>query len=178
MDLQPTLSGRTVRLRPIQSDDFQSLYAVASDPDLWALHPARDRWREPEFRDYFDTWLTRGGGLAIEERATARVIGASCYSVEGRAPGEVEIGWTFLARDHWGGATNREVKRLMIGHALRSFEQMVFRVADTNLRSRAALEKIGATLTDRTEKIEIGGRPVRHVLYAIDGSAPIAREAA
>ncbi len=178
MELQPTLSGPTVTLRPIRREDYAALYEAASDPQLWALHPAQDRWREPDFRAYFDTWLMRGGGLAIREAATERVIGASCYSLEDRLPGEVEIGWTFLARDHWGGTSNREVKRLMIGHALQFTERVVFRVAETNFRSRAALEKIGAVLTDRTESIESGGRMVTHVVYAIDRDAVIAREAA
>jgi RimJ/RimL family protein N-acetyltransferase len=178
MNLQPTLTGPTLSLRAIRADDFADLYAIARDPELWVLHPARDRWQEPQFRAYFDTWLIRGGGLLIAERASGRVIGASCYSIEGRLPGEVEIGWTFLARDHWGGATNRELKRLMIAHALKSFERVVFRVADTNLRSRSALEKIGAVLTDRTEEIEVGGQQVTHLVYAIDRDATIMRDAA
>jgi RimJ/RimL family protein N-acetyltransferase len=171
MDLQPTLAGESVLLRPIRAEDFAALHEVASDPLLWAQHPARDRWREEAFRLYFETWFLRGGGLLIAERATARTIGASCYSLEGRLPGEVEIGWTFLARDHWGGNTNREVKALMIRHALGSFERVVFRVAETNLRSRRALEKIGAVLTDRTEPIEIAGAAVTHLVYAVGRNA-------
>jgi RimJ/RimL family protein N-acetyltransferase len=174
MDLQPTLSGESVLLRPIRAEDFDALHEVASDPLLWAQHPAQDRWREEAFRLYFDTWFLRGGGLLIAERTTGRTIGASCYSLEGRLPGEVEIGWTFLARDHWGGSTNREVKALMIRHALGSFERVVFRVAETNLRSRRALEKIGAVLTDRTEPIEIGGAAVTHLVYAVGRNAEIA----
>ena len=176
MDLQPTLEGDAVTLRPIRPADFDALLAVAGDPEIWIQHPARERYREPEFRAYFDNWLMRGGGLIICERGTGRAIGASCYSLEGRRPGEVEIGWTFLARDHWGGATNREAKRLMIRHALRSVERVVFRVASTNLRSRRALEKIGATLTDRTETVEVSGAMVEHVVYEIGRDAPIARE--
>jgi RimJ/RimL family protein N-acetyltransferase len=177
MDLQPTLSGPTLTLRPIRPDDYVSLYAVASDPEVWALHPASDRWQEQRFRAYFDQWLIRGGGLAFVERSSGRILGASCYSLEGREPGEVEIGWTFLARDHWGGATNREVKRLMIGHALKSFERVIFRVGETNLRSRRALEKIGAVLTDRTDQADVGGRTVTHVIYEIGRDAAILREA-
>jgi RimJ/RimL family protein N-acetyltransferase len=174
--LQPTLVGETVALRPIRPDDFDALYAVASDPELWAQHPARERWRREEFRSYFETWLLRGGGLAITERQTGRIIGASCYSTEGRPPGEIEIGWTFLARDHWGGATNAEVKRLMIDHAAASYETIVFRVAESNARSRRALEKIGGRLTDRAETIEVGGGKVTHVVYAIDTSSRSAGE--
>jgi RimJ/RimL family protein N-acetyltransferase len=166
-----------VLLRPIALEDFAALYAVASDPELWALHPATDRWEEAKFRKYFEAELMRGGGLAMIEQASDRIIGGSCYSLDGRAPGEVEIGWTFLAREHWGGATNREVKHLMIGHALKSFERVVFRVAETNARSRAALVKIGAALSDRTEVANVGGRSITHVVYAIERDAPIAREA-
>lgn len=162
-------------LRPIRRSDYAALLAVASDPALWAQHPASDRWREEAFRTYFDTWLVRGGGLAIIESASGRVIGASCYSLEGRLPGEVEIGWTFLATDHWGGATNREVKRLMVGYALEHHERVVFRVAETNRRSRRALDKIGALLTDRMEDIDVGGRSVRHVVYALDHALPAER---
>ena len=168
---QPTLAGDAVLLRPIRSEDYDGLYAVASDPEIWALHPAQDRWRELEFRVYFEKWLLKGGGLTIQEKVSQRIIGASCYSLEGRVPGEVEIGWTFLARDHWGGATNQEVKRLMIGHALGWYERVVFRVAETNLRSRRALEKIGAELTERAELVEVGGRELRHLVYEIRRSA-------
>ena len=178
MNLQPVLTGPTLSLAPIRPEDGEELYAVARDPLIWALHPAQDRWQRPDFEAYFARWLLAGGGLAVRERATGRVIGASCYSAEGRLSGEVEIGWTFLARDNWGGATNGEVKSLMIGHALQSVEQVVFRVAESNLRSRRALEKIGATLTDPSEPIEINGRPVPHLVYAITSSSvPAARAA-
>jgi RimJ/RimL family protein N-acetyltransferase len=177
MELRPTLEGPTVRLQPTREDDFGGLYAAAADPLVWAQHPVRERWREEVFRRYFEAWLLNDGALAIRERASGRIVGASRYSLEARLPGEVEIGWTFLARDHWGGATNREVKRLMIGHALEAVERVVFRIAETNLRSRRAVEKIGAVLTDRVEAIEIGGRPLPHLVYALGRDAAIMREA-
>ncbi|TMJ16114.1 MAG: GNAT family N-acetyltransferase [Alphaproteobacteria bacterium] len=176
MDLQPTLAGPNITLRPVERGDFAALHAAAADPELWAMHPARDRWQEAQFRAHFDTWLMRGGGLAIVEKESGRMIGASCYSTEAAGEGEVEIGWTFLARSHWGGPTNREVKRLMIGHALRFFDRVIFRVARTNLRSRGALEKIGAELTDRVMVIDVAGAPVEHVVYAIGPGAPLLRE--
>jgi N-acetyltransferase len=164
---QPTLSGTAILIRPIRPEDYDGMYAVASDPAIWTLHPAQDRWRAPNFRTYFETWLLKGDGLAILEKASGRIIGASCYSLEGRLPGEIEIGSTFLARDHWGGVTNQEVKYLMVRHALDSFERVVFRVAEKNVRSRRALQKIGAKLTDHTEIVEVGGRKLPHVVYEI-----------
>lgn len=165
--MQPSLTGDIVTLRPIARGDYESLFAAASDPLIWAVHPARDRWQEPVFRHYFEDRLLNGDGLTIREKDGGRVIGASCYSLDGRPAGEIEIGWTFLARDYWGGPTNRDVKRLMVGHALAFVDRVIFRVAEANLRSRRALEKIGARLTERTETFEVGGQPVPHVIYEI-----------
>ncbi|MBV8971874.1 MAG: GNAT family N-acetyltransferase [Sphingomonadaceae bacterium] len=168
LDTQPTLTGPTVVLRPLAAGDWEPLFAVAADPAIWAIHPAHDRWQEPVFRRFFDEALASGGALVVLDRATRAVIGSSRFDFARVRAGEVEIGWTFLARSHWGGATNREVKALMVGHALPSVDRVIFRVGDTNLRSRRAMEKIGAVLTDRSDTAEMAGSTIRHVIYAID----------
>lgn len=120
--------------------DREPLYAVASDPQLWALHPAHDRWQRPVFDAFFNDALARGGALAIVERSTGPIIGSSRFqNYDPQAGGSVEIGWTFLARSHWGGGTNRELKRLMLGHALAQVERALFMVGADNLRSCRAL---------------------------------------
>lgn len=167
-DFQPTLEGATLRMRPAVEADWDALYAVASDPEIWSLHPAHDRWQEPVFRAYFDEGLASGGQLVAELRETGQIIGASRYSTQFAEPGEIEIGWTFLARCHWGGATNFEMKRLMIAHALTAFDTVIFRVGETNWRSRRALEKIGGVLLERIQIAQLPAGPVRHVIYAID----------
>jgi N-acetyltransferase len=175
INLQPVLSGPTVSLRPLAPADWAELFAVAADPGIWAVHPAHDRWQEPVFRRYFDEALASGGALVICRQADDAIIGCSRYDQSRVEPGEVEIGWTFLARAYWGGATNREVKRLMIGHALTGFDRCVFYVGETNGRSRRAMEKIGGMLlTERSYDFPMaGGISARHVVYAID--APLAQ---
>jgi len=168
LDRQPHLTGSRVSLRPMRAEDWDALYAIASDPLLWAGHPAHDRWQEPVFRAFFDAALASGGGLAILDAVSGALIGASRYDFGRTQAGEVEIGWTFLARDRWGAGINAEVKRLMIGHALASVERAIFIVGEHNIRSRRAMEKIGARLTDRTYRAVMAGQPVRHVIYAID----------
>jgi RimJ/RimL family protein N-acetyltransferase len=79
----------------------------------------------------------------------------------------VEIGWSFLARSHWGGATNREMKRLMLEHALAQVARVEFRVGESNLRSRRAMEKIGGRLTGRSEMVDTPSGQMRHVIYEI-----------
>ena len=167
-DLQPTLHGTRIALRPLAAADWEALFAVAADPLIWAVHPAHDRWQEPVFRRFFDEALASGGGLVATDPATAEVIGFSRYDRARVEPGEIEIGWTFLARSYWGGAANAEMKRLMIAHALKSFDRTVFLVGDTNVRSRRAMEKIGGRLTERTQDTELAGRTIRHVIYVVD----------
>lgn len=169
MDRQPVLEGERLLLRPLKPDDWDALYAVASDPLVWELHPASDRWKEDVFRAYFADALAQGGALAVIDKDTGAVIGSS--RMQGHDPadgGSVEIGWTFLSRDYWGGAYNREMKRLMLSHALRFVERVDFRVGENNLRSRGAMEKIGGRLSDRDGGIVLTvSGPARHVVYEI-----------
>ena len=167
-DPQPTLANSTVQLSPLVSEDWNELYAVASDPQIWEGHPAQDRWQEAPFRAFFEGALASGGALTIRAVESGAVLGSSRYNWAGRQPQEVEIGWTFLARGAWGGHVNAEVKRLMIGHALQHFERVLFLVAADNLRSRRAVEKIGARLSERLEDASIGERTISHVIYVMD----------
>jgi N-acetyltransferase len=116
--------------------------------------------------------LESGGALAAVDRRTHKIIGSSRYFWYGPEPSELEIGWTFLARSYWGGDYNREMKRLMLDHAFTFVDHVIFLVGKTNLRSRKALEKIGAVLTDRREMRTLHGNTVEHVVYQINRPAP------
>ncbi len=142
-DLQPDLRGELVRVRPLRPDDWDALYAVAADPLIWEQHPAFDRYKEEVFREFFRDALACGGGLVVLDAKDGRVIGSSRYYGYDEGKSEVEIGWTFLARSHWGGAANRELKALMLGHAFRFVERVIFKVGPQNWRSQRAMEKIG-----------------------------------
>lgn len=162
--LQPDLLGHLTTLSPMRPDDWDALYAAASDPAIWALHPTPTRYREEEFRAYFQSGLDGGGALVIRDRATGAVIGSTRYHGHDPDLREIEIGWTFLTRRYWGGRYNREVKRLMIGHAFTFVDKAIFWVGVENLRSRAAMEKIGGVLRPGMVDRGTGGL---HVVYEI-----------
>jgi len=168
LDRQPVLSGTRVQLRPLAENDWEALYAVARDPEIWAMHPMHDRWQEDVFRAFFDDALEHGGALAIIDRESGAIIGSSRFQDYRREDGgSVEIGWTFLARDTWGTGHNREIKQLMVSHALEGVARVDFRVGETNWRSRRALEKIGARPSPgRVEKPFVPGvGEVLHLYY-------------
>lgn len=166
-DLQPSLEGASVTLRRASRDDWDELYAVASDPLIWELHPERNRWQESVFRIAFGEPLETGSALVILDKASGRIIGSSRYFGYDAGLGEVEIGWTFLARAYWGGDWNREVKRLMLDHAFTFADTVVFWVAETNIRSRRAMEKIGGVLRDGVRMRAYSQGDCPHVIYEI-----------
>ena len=176
MDRQPVLEGERLILRPLRADDWDALFAVASDRELWALHPSHDRWQEPVFREFFADALVKGGALAVVDKhapsgvegASGEVIGSTRFQpsdyFEERP---LEIGWSFLARAYWGKGYNAEKKRLMLAHAFRHVDRVVFRVGADNVISRGAMGNIGGRLTDTTFVEDRAGRPVEHVVYEI-----------
>src|SRR5215831_5142004 len=135
-DLQPVLKGDLLELRPLRAEDYPALYAVASDPLVWEQHPARDRYKEDVFKELFRGALESGGALVAIDSKDGRVIGSSRFHGHDEGKSEVEIGWTFLARSHWGGVYNGEMKRLMLRHAFQFVSSVVFVVGSQNLRSQ------------------------------------------
>ena len=150
-------------MRPLEPGDFDALYAVASDPLLWELHFDPERWREARFRVFFDEALESGGALLVMDAQSGDVIGSSRFKWREEAGLHMEIGWTFLARSHWGGRYNRELKRLMLDHAFRFVDHVTFHVAEGNARSMRAVEKIGARLSG-TYKLASGRTGMRYVI--------------
>jgi len=166
-DLQPTLTGTLLELRPLRPGDFDALFAAASDPLIWEQHPESDRYERTVFQRYFDGAIESRGAFAINERASGRIIGSSRYWNLKPAESEVEIGWTFLERAFWGGRYNAELKALMLEHAFRFVERVVFVVGEANLRSQKAVRKLGAELVASEERAAPDGTMRRNVIFAL-----------
>ena len=142
-DLQPTLIGPRITVRPLRPEDWSGLLSAASDPLVWEQHPIRDRYREDQFRIYFQDALNCGSAFTFEHRKSGNLIGSSRYHGYNETLSEIEIGWTFLSRSFWGGSYNKEVKQLMLGYAFNFIDTVVFWVGANNMRSRKAVQKIG-----------------------------------
>jgi RimJ/RimL family protein N-acetyltransferase len=156
-DLQPTLTGQLLELCPLRPDDFAPLFTAASDPLIWEQHPENDRYKREVFRKFFDGAIESKGAFAIIERKSGRIIGSSRYCNLNPAEREVEVGWTFLERSFWGGRYNRELKSLMLDHAFRFVDRVLFVVGENNIRSQKALEKIGARFLKKSDLLEPDG---------------------
>jgi RimJ/RimL family protein N-acetyltransferase len=146
-EYQPILRSELLELRPLRADDFEELFAVASDPLIWEQHPVKDRCTRDGFQTFFAESLASKGALAALDPSTTRIIGSSRFHGYDAGGDEVEIGWTFLGRAYWGGVYNGEMKRLMLQHAFRFVHRVIFLIGPLNVRSQKAVEKIGAVRT-------------------------------
>jgi len=171
IDFHPTLVGPRVLVRPLEAADWDAMFAAASDPAIWTLHPASDRYKEPKFRAFFDTAIASGFAFTIIHQASGKVMGSSRYHGYDADAGEIEIGWSFLSCEYWGGSYNLEVKRLLLAHAFTFVEKVVFWVGDTNYRSQRAMEKIGGVRREGIQTRVIGGAETRNVVFEISREA-------
>lgn len=164
---QPTLVGSLLRIDPTLEEDLEGLYAAASDPLIWAQHPAHDRWKREVYEKVFAGQLASGGGVTVRELASGEIIGASRYYDWNPAERHVSIGFTFLVRRCWGGRFNHEMKRLMLEHAFRYVDRVWFHIGVDNRRSREAIEAIGAAF-DREIMNDPAWNGVSMAYYYID----------
>lgn len=175
-ELQPTLVGRLVTLRPLRADEFEELYRAASDPLIWEQHPESDRHVREVFRRFFDGAIQSGGAFAVIDNATGRVVGSSRYCNLNLDKSEVEVGYTFVERAYWGGAVNGEMKRLMLDHAFQFVERVVFVVGENNVRSRGAMRKIGGRLEGMSDGVDRHGASRRSMVFVITRDSWAARD--
>ena len=151
------VSGAGVSVRPMVAGDLDDVTRAASDPGIWAGHPAQDRWKPKVFEGYFQFLLTSGGAVVLCD-GDGGVIGMSRYYASSDAPEGIGIGFTFLVRSHWGGATNLAVKRLMLNEIFHNCPEAWFHIAPSNIRSQKATAKLGAERMD-DRRLDLGTGP-------------------
>jgi len=166
-DLQPHLKGELIDLRPLKPDDWKELFAVASDPFIWEQHPESDRHLEDVFKIFFSDALESRGAFVILDRMTQQIIGSTRFYGYDPEKSEIEIGWTFLTRKYWGGRYNAEMKRLLLNHAFKFVENVVFFVGEDNVRSQKAMEKVGATKVGTATRAYGNRPPARNLKYVM-----------
>lgn len=169
---QPTLIGKTISLRALREDDFDGLYAAASDKKIWEGHPSKDRYKLSEFKPYFKSHIESQANVVVIDKQTNKIIGTSRYYQADKTPDDISIGFTFLAREYWGGVTNRELKTLMIEYALQYFPAVWLHVGLTNIRSQKATLKIGAKFMGE-DNLVIGGKTGAWLCYKVDKNSSL-----
>lgn len=160
----PTLEGSSLIVRPASEEDFEGLYAAASDPELWVLHSEKERYQRPVFKMFFDKMIHPPSALVVVDKATQQIIGSSRYYDFDPERRSIVVGYTFLAKKYWGGKTNRELKHLMLTYAFQHVETVFFHTSEGNFRSQRAIEKLGAEKRDGVIDLPGVGRRIEYRL--------------
>lgn len=167
-NLQPTLIGDLLTLRPLNAGDFELLYKVSSDPLVWEQHPENTRYKREVFERFFQGAIDSKGALIATDNNNGEVIGSSRYSGLNLEQKSIEVGYTFLARRCWGSGFNPEMKKLMLNHAFQHFDHVHFYIGEKNLRSQKAIENIGAKFLRKIGRKPLEGAPYFSVVYGIE----------
>jgi RimJ/RimL family protein N-acetyltransferase len=169
-ELQPKIHNELIRLEPLRPEDFEDLYAVASDPLIWEQHPSKDRYQREVFLNFFNGAIESGGAFRVIDNLTGELIGSSRFYDFDERERKINIGYTFIARSRWGSGYNRALKNLMLDHAFRFVDRAIFQVGVNNWRSRKAMEKLGGVYIGE-EPVSYSGEPSHpNVIFKIDAA--------
>lgn len=168
-NLQPeNLQNESVKLVPLQENDFEALYQVASDPLIWQQHPNKFRYQRGVFQNYFDGAIQTQGAFFIREATTNEPIGSTRFYDYNENDNSVLIGYTFIGRKFWGKEYNKTLKILMLDYAFQSVDKVYFHIGAQNIRSQKAIEKIGAIKVDEFEVTYYGEDSKLNFIYVIN----------
>lgn len=146
-----TLIGQHVRLEPLTRAHAPGLLAVAGEAEIWRYLPVPGPRSLAAMEALIDAALAEAAQgvrlpFAIMARADGRPCGSTSYLDIAPAHRRIEIGWTWLGAAARRTAVNTECKFLLLQHAFETLGcgRVQLKTDARNLRSQAAIERIGA----------------------------------
>jgi len=166
-DIQAILENDKAILYPIQESDFEDLYAVAANPEVWEQHPNKDRWKKDIFRTFFEGAIQSKGAFKIVDKSTNKVAGSTRIYDYNAQENSVLIGYTFYGTEYWGKGINHSVKTLMLDYLFQFVLHVGFQIGANNLRSQIAISRLGAKKIGEQEVAYFGESPKLNYIYRI-----------
>lgn len=158
--VQPTLENENVKLIPLDQNDFEDVFAVASDPLVWEQHPNRDRYKREVFENFFKGALESGGAFKIIEKDSGEVAGSTRFYDYNPDDNSIFIGYTFYGTKSWGKGINPQIKKVMLDYVFQFVDKVHFHIGKENFRSQIALERLGGRKIAE-EEVAYFGEPTR-----------------
>ncbi|MBI3133798.1 MAG: GNAT family N-acetyltransferase [Bacteroidetes bacterium] len=168
MNLQPTLENEIIRLVPLQETDFETLFAAAADPLVWEQHPNKDRYKREVFEKFFEGAMASKGAFKVIDSKTGNVIGSTRFYDYDPGTGTILIGYSFLAKNYWGGIYNPAMKKLMMDYAFQFVDHVQFHIGANNIRSQMAIQRLGAKKVGELDLAYYGEQKNRNFIFQID----------
>jgi RimJ/RimL family protein N-acetyltransferase len=167
MNIQPILENENFKLIPLQENDFEKLYRVASDPKVWEQHPNKDRYKREVFKNFFKGAMKSKGAFLILDKISNEVLGATRFYDFNEKENNILIGYTFYGTNSWGKNVNPQVKRLMLDYIFQFVESVIFHVGKDNIRSKRAIKRLGAIQIGEEEIAYFGELSKTNVIFEI-----------
>lgn len=168
MNIQATLENENVKLVPLNPNDFEELFSVASDPKIWEQHPNKDRYQREVFEKFFQGAIESKGAFKIMDKSSNEVAGSTRFYDYNPEENSIFIGYTFYATKFWGSKLNPQVKKLMLDYIFQFVDKVNFHVGKDNIRSQKAIEKLGAKKVDEVNVAYFGEPEKLNVVFEID----------
>ena len=145
IDFKLNFETESFSLIQTEGSHFEELYLVAGNPIIWEQHPEKDRWKKEIFSNFFQTAIQNElGCLTIIDKNLGKFIGSTRFYSHDEAGRTVRIGYTFLSPEYWGTSANYQIKKVMLDYVFSYLEKVFFYIGENNIRSRKAIEKLGA----------------------------------
>ena len=168
MNIQATLENENVKLVPLNPNDLEELFSVASDPKIWEQHPNKDRYQREVFEKFFQGAIESKGAFKIMDKSSNEVAGSTRFYDYNPDENSIFIGYTFYATKFWGSKLNPQVKKLMLDYIFQFVDKVNFHVGKDNIRSQKAMEKLGAKKVDEVNVAYFGEPEKLNVVFEID----------
>lgn len=165
--IQPILENERIKLVPLTESDFEALYKVASDPEIWMQHPNKDRWKREVFQNFFEGAIKSKGAFKIMDNITGEIAGCTRFYDFNEEDNSILIGYTFYATKYWGTGINPIVKKLMMDYIFQYVDKILFHVGSTNIRSQIAVGRLGAKKIAEEEVAYFGEPAKLNFVYEI-----------
>ncbi len=181
------LIGHQVKLIPMEEAHYEALFSIAKDKSIWKYSPSDCDGSDPELlrKSLDDKLIKRDSGDAytftIVLKEENKIIGSTMFHTINEQHKNIEIGATWFHPDYWSTGLNTECKYLMLQFCFEVLGTMRVQIKslDTNIRSRKAIEKIGAKFEGilRKDKILWDGA-IRNAAYysIVDDEWPMVKQ--
>lgn len=175
INIQPNLQNDKIVLYPLLEKDFDDLFEIASDPEIWEQHPNKDRWKKDVFKIFFEGAIKSKGAFKIIDKTNNKILGSTRFYDYNEQENSILIGYTFYATQCWGKGINTAVKTLMLDYIFQFVNKVYFHIGANNIRSQIAIGRIGATKTAELQMNYFGEEQKLNYQYEITKTDWIAK---